>query len=65
MSLLSSRLSNTTTNVGLLSGGVAINVVPDTATAGIVVRERSLIRLLITSGVNRLSCLALSYRCAT
>lgn len=34
----SERYGNTTTNVGLLSGGVAINVVPDTATAGIVVR---------------------------
>ncbi|KAJ0120491.1 hypothetical protein J7T55_015220 [Diaporthe amygdali] len=34
----SERYGNTTTNVGLLSGGIAINVVPDTATAGIVVR---------------------------
>lgn len=34
----SERYGNTTTNVGLLSGGIAINVVPDLATAGIVVR---------------------------
>jgi acetylornithine deacetylase len=34
----SERFGNTTTNVGLLSGGVAINVIPDTATAGIVIR---------------------------
>lgn len=34
----SERYGNTTTNVGLLSGGVATNVVPDLATAGIVVR---------------------------
>lgn len=34
----SERYGNTTTNVGLLSGGIAINVVPDIATAGIVVR---------------------------
>lgn len=34
----SERYGNTTTNVGLLSGGIAINVVPDIATAGIVIR---------------------------
>lgn len=34
----SERYGNTTTNVGILSGGIAINVVPDTATASIVVR---------------------------
>lgn len=34
----SERYGNTTTNVGLLSGGIAINVVPDVATARIVVR---------------------------
>ncbi|KAK7725570.1 hypothetical protein SLS63_008024 [Diaporthe eres] len=34
----SERYGNTTTNVGLLSGGIAINVVPDTATARIVIR---------------------------
>lgn len=34
----SERFGNTTTNVGLLSGGIAINVVPDLATARIVVR---------------------------
>jgi acetylornithine deacetylase len=34
----SERFGNTTTNVGLLSGGVAANVIPDMATAGIVVR---------------------------
>lgn len=34
----SERYGNTTTNVGLLSGGIAINVVPDLATAGIVSR---------------------------
>lgn len=34
----SERYGNTTTNVGLMSGGIAINVVPDVATAGIVVR---------------------------
>ncbi|KAG6353535.1 hypothetical protein INS49_005497 [Diaporthe citri] len=34
----SERYGNTTTNVGLLSGGVALNVVPDTATARTVVR---------------------------
>ncbi|KAG8157512.1 hypothetical protein KVR01_012554 [Diaporthe batatas] len=34
----SERYGNTTTNVGLISGGIAINVVPDLSTAGIVVR---------------------------
>lgn len=34
----SERYGNSTTNVGILSGGVAINVVPDFATAGVVVR---------------------------
>lgn len=34
----SERFGNTTTNVGILSGGVAANVIPDRATAGIVVR---------------------------
>lgn len=34
----SERFGNTTTNVGLLSGGTAPNVIPDRATASIVVR---------------------------
>lgn len=34
----SERYGNTTTNVGVLSGGIAANVVPDLATAEIVVR---------------------------
>jgi acetylornithine deacetylase len=34
----SERYSNMTTNVGILEGGIAINVVPNLATAGIVVR---------------------------
>lgn len=34
----SERYGNTTTNVGLISGGIAINVVPDLSTAAIVVR---------------------------
>lgn len=29
---------NTTTNVGLLEGGIAVNVIPDIATAGVVIR---------------------------
>ena len=34
----SERYGNTTVNVGLLSGGIAANVVPDSATATIVAR---------------------------
>lgn len=34
----SERYGNTTTNIGILSGGIAINVIPDTATARLVIR---------------------------